>query len=177
MEERLWWCRRFIFCYKNLKIFCSIRTKSAIKLWCAKLILNLDQTPRGVTGYPDGVSICTNLIVILILNSHNYMLAELAVSIILYHRGDTNSYISRHTNIFLSYSNISSDSPPPGVFLWIRLFGKLLCQWCDLSVITVTGHTEQYGPQSHRHVKRPERSANVHPRYLHGRAETSLPSN
>lgn len=45
--------------------------------------------------------------------------------------------------------------PLVGVLLWIGLFGEFLRQWCDLPVVPVTGHTEQYGPQSHWHVKRP----------------------
>lgn len=46
-----------------------------------------------------------------------------------------------------------------GVFLRVGLPGKLLGQRRDLPVVSVTGHAEQYGTESRRHVRSQRGSA------------------
>lgn len=54
-----------------------------------------------------------------------------------------------------------------GVFLRVGLPGKLLGQRCDLPVVSVTGHAEQYGTESRRHVRSQRGSAGAPPRSSH----------
>jgi len=61
--------------------------------------------------------------------------------------------------------------PSAGVFLWVGLPGQLLGQRCDLTLVSVTRHTEQHGAESRRHVKRPRSQLeppSAHPRPLQG---------